>query len=576
MESDEEWVYDLEIEETHCYFAGDILVHNCQDYKGRGSAQGIALAALVGATGRSLLCTGTLLGGYASTIFCLLYRVNPAIRREFGFGEEARWVQRYGIVERITTKDGADEYDEDGRTSKRRAYRTRTIERPGISPAILLNLIGNTVFLRLADVATGLPGYEERVVLFDLDDEDVPLPAGAVGARPPGLAAPTLTSTTSQRRAYRELAQFLREAVLDALQSGSKRLLGAYLQSLLAYPDGCTREEVVLDRGGGLAEPRAIASAPALPADRRYPKERALAELGLRERAAGRRLLIYVGHTETRDLTPRLRAILEAEGLRVAVLKSHTVAADRREEWVAARVREGLDALIVNPRIVQTGLDLLDFPTIAWYQLDYSTYVMRQASRRSWRIGQRADVAVYFFAYRGTLQAEALHLVKQKVRTSLLIEGELPADGLAAADGEEEDSLLALARRLVAPGTDGADPADDRSLEALFAQSRQLEAEADEELLDLTADPALAEALEAHFAEVTTPVPTAVPAPSDQGAAASVTLAAPIEASAAADEAPALAGGRVVRFEDLALALAPRRKGRGRATPAGQLSLFGP
>ena len=201
---------------------------------------------------------------------------------------------------------------------------------------------------------------------------------------------------------------------------------------------------------------------------------------------------------------------------------------------------------------------------------------MRQASRRSWRIGQRADVAVYFFTYRGTLQAEALHLVKQKVRASLLIEGELPADGLAAADGEEEDSLLALARRLVAPGTDGADPADDRSLEALFAQSRQLEAEADEELLDLTADPALAEALETHFAEVEMPAPTAMPAQPERKAPANGALAASPEADESTGEVPALAGGRVVRFEDLALALAPRRKARGRATPAGQLSLFGP
>ena len=89
VECDEEWVYDLEIDETHCYFAGDVLVHNCQDYKGRGSAQGIALAALVGATGRSLLCTGTLLGGYASTIFTLLYRVTYVTWNMMGFAHVA-------------------------------------------------------------------------------------------------------------------------------------------------------------------------------------------------------------------------------------------------------------------------------------------------------------------------------------------------------------------------------------------------------------------------------------------------------------------------------------------------------
>ena len=205
---------------------------------------------------------------------------------------------------------------------------------------------------------------------------------------------------------------------------------------------------------------------------------------------------------------------------------------------------------------------------------------MRQASRRSWRIGQRADVAVYFFTYRGTLQAEALHLVKQKVRASLLIEGELPEDGLAGADGEVEDSLLALAKRLVAPGAGGADLADDRSLEALFAQSRQLEAEADEELVDLADAPVVAEALEAHFAEVEAPDPAAVlglPHPCALPALAADARGAPDspDVTVTTAESAPVVGARVVRFEDLALALAPRRKGRGRTNAAGQLSLFG-
>lgn len=51
--------------------------------------------------------------------------------------------------------------------------------------------------------------------------------------------------------------------------------------------------------------------------------------------------MVYITHTERRDLSPRLRMVLEREGLRVAVLKSDTVAADRREEWLGSRVREG-------------------------------------------------------------------------------------------------------------------------------------------------------------------------------------------------------------------------------------------
>ena len=58
----------------------------------------------------------------------------------------------YGV-----TKKHPDAYGEDGRHSKRRSYQTRTVEKPGVSPGVLFHLIGNTIFLRLADVARDLP-----------------------------------------------------------------------------------------------------------------------------------------------------------------------------------------------------------------------------------------------------------------------------------------------------------------------------------------------------------------------------------------------------------------------------------
>ena len=58
--------------------------------------------------------------------------------------------------------------------------------------------------------------------------------------------------------------------------------------------------------------------------------------------------------------------------------------------WVKSRlrqkVREDVQVVIGNPMLVQTGLDLLDFPTIIFYQTGYSVFTLRQASRRSWRI----------------------------------------------------------------------------------------------------------------------------------------------------------------------------------------------
>ena len=192
----------------------------------------------------------------------------------------------------------------------------------------------HTVFLRLSDVATDVSACTEQVAICALDRD-------------------TDSGAPSQADCYERLARDLRQATVAALSAGSKRLLATYLQTLLAYPDACTRDATVLDVTTGSV----VAHAPALPEDTLYPKERSLVELALREQTRGRRLLVYITHTERRDISPRLRTILERAGLRVDVLKADTVAPDRREEWLLVRVREGTEVLICHPRLVQTGLD---------------------------------------------------------------------------------------------------------------------------------------------------------------------------------------------------------------------------
>ena len=374
-----------------------LIVDEQHEYKARGSAQGLAAGTLAEACRRVLTLTGTLMGGYSSTLFYLLWRFSPAVRDEFAYRDEQRWVARYGIVERITRKGDDDPY-EDGRVSRRRGYRTRVVEKPGVSPAVLFHLIGNTAFLRPADVAAGLPEYREEVRLVGLEGGDG-------------------SQEASQAAYYHRLAGQLEAAVRQVLAGA----------------------------------PRAGAA---------------------RATGEGRRVLVYITHTATRDISPRLESVLRGAGFRVATLKSDTVSADRREEWVERRVKEGLDVLLVHPRLVQTGLDLIQFATICWYEVEYSVYTMRQASRRSWRIGQRLPVQVVYFAYRGTLQAQALALVAKKLQSSLAVEGELVEEGLAAHGDEGDDLLMALARSL----TERVEASED-SLEGLFAGVRQTEQE---------------------------------------------------------------------------------------------------
>ena len=435
----------------------DLLIGDeVHEYKGRGSAQGIAAGVLADVCGKSLSLSGTLMGGYSSTLFHLLYRFSPEIRTEFGRSDEHRWIQRYGFEE-VTVGKPDDDAVEDGRNSRHRSFRKMTRERPGLVPSALFHIIGNTVFLKLADVASGLPDYDEQILLSSMDSEED-------------------STGYSQRSAYNTVFEELRKELAEALKAGSKRLLATYLQTLLAYPEGCTKGETVFDpRTGDI-----IVQVPPLSEEKLYPKEQALVDLVAAERMEGRRVLVYVTHTGTRDITGRLDGILTRHGFRVAVMKADAVAPNQREKWVADKVKQGIDVMICHPRLVQTGLDLIDFQTIVWDEIDYSVYVMRQASRRSWRIGQTRPVKVVFMSYRNTLQADALKLVAKKLQSSLAVEGELPEDGLAAYGDDGDDLMMALARRIVS----GDEEDEAETVESVFAQARDAESTAEELLVD--------------------------------------------------------------------------------------------
>ena len=83
-------------------------------------------------------------------------------------------------------------------------------------------------------------------------------------------------------------------------------------------------------------------------------------------------------------------------------------------------------------------------------------------------------------SYRNTLQADALKLVAKKLQSSLAVEGELPEDGLAAYGDDGDDLMMALARKIVS----GDEEDETETVEAVFAQARNAESEAEELLVD--------------------------------------------------------------------------------------------
>jgi len=398
------------------------IADEVHELKGGTTAQGNSFGALASACGKTIALTGTLLGGYGDDIFYILFRLSPDTMKQEGleYSRISEWMSRYGVLEKITKYSS-----EDNACSRGKKTSVILKRKPGISPMVFSNhLLGKAVFLHLADIALELPAIREEVVCVDMD--------------------PELES------AYSRLEYHLAKAMKEALVMGSKRLLGAYLTNLLSYPDRPFDNPVITDpKTRHLPEEmqRIIAVPEELSKSKTYAKERQLVDLVRSEARNGRKCFVFATFTGKKDITLRLKDTLERDGLKAEILRS-TVKPEMREEWVKSKVKQGVDVIIANPKLVETGLDLLDFPTLIFHQTGYSVYTLRQASRRSWRIGQDRDVKVYYLFYKGTIQEKALQLMGSKMEASLALEGRFSEEGLLAMT-QGEDMSTALAKALV-------------------------------------------------------------------------------------------------------------------------------
>jgi len=396
------------------------------------SGQGYAFGTLVSACRYVLCLTGTLAGGYASDVFYLLFRTHPQLMIEDKnkWGNPKGFIEKYGVLEKITTVRA-----EDGLTTMAKK-RTSVKEKPGISPLLLGRmLLSNAVFMRLSDCMEYMQPYEEEVVELSMQ---------------PRMA-----------EMYRAFEGTLKTALREALGKGDNSLLGAYLHALLSYPER-------IYQGIEVFHPNTkelVAYGPSL--NEEMPKEQELISIIKRELAKKRKVLVYIQNSDRTDISPRLAGMMEKEGISVKVL--HSGDTEGRARLIDNWVQTGMDVLITNPKKVEVGMDLLDFPTIIFYQIPMSTYTLRQASRRSWRIPQRRPVKVYFLAYAGTMQIRLMQLMADKLTSSLTLEGELSDKGLVALSESSDSLAKELAKMLLEKSS------ENRSLKDIWAAYRKKE-----------------------------------------------------------------------------------------------------
>lgn len=395
---------------------GSFLCDELHEYN-NASGQGDAMAELYGASKLFVGMTATLINGYSSGIFHLLYRIVPGLMLKDGkqYGSPGDFDAEYGVVENAyETRDA--EYNANRRASKRK---TRTRQLPGVSPLVFSRfLLEYTAFLSLSDMGKDLPSYEEIPVALDMPED--------VG------------------ECYQAVQNVLQK-VLKNDRKAAQKILSAYLNLLTVYPDQPYDQPEVIHpiTGMPIVTPKSCGDF-----SRLFPKEEKVLELVRQKTANGERVLIYTSWTRT-DSQQKLLKLLQENGYRTEILAPQ-IATEKREEWVDKRVKNGLQVLITNPRCVETGLDLNAFTTIIFYSMGYNLFTLRQASRRSWRINQtEPKVEVYMLYYADTLQAKAIKLMASKLAVAGIIEGTFSEEGLAAMS-DVKDLTSQMAKELAA------------------------------------------------------------------------------------------------------------------------------
>ena len=424
-----------------------------------GTALDFARQRLAAACGRMMGLTGTLSNGYSASLFRLLYVLNPALRKKFGYHEVSKWVDLYGRRQTVQKTYKSEEHEEGyGSSSDRRIGKPIIKELAGFAPHGLAHVLSCSTFLELSDVVPNLPPYREEIREVDLGEIERP---------------------------YEIFERQTTSVIAGMLAKGDKSALSSWWNGLMTYPNmpylGWT---FTVKRTGETVK------APALPEDALYPKERALVEYVQQEYDAGRRVLIYTENTGINDIMPRLKQVVETKvqgrhnvPLRVVILRSTTVDPIDREAWLDKQVESGCDVLICNPKLVKIGLDLIGFPTIIYMSLPKSTSDLRQSSRRSLRPGQTKPVNVIFFVY-PTMEWRLLRLMAKKMQASLMVEGKLPGEGLVSfgeqEDDDEQDMYVQLAREVLASLEEGSEVTrgeEATELQQLFTVNARIERE---------------------------------------------------------------------------------------------------
>jgi hypothetical protein len=465
-----------------------------ESHNGRGRDTDIAHAhhqAMLSAQMR-MLTSGTHFGGDVLSFYHYWMRFHPQFWRKLGLGwnDADKALERYGVIQ-----EWSKEYESDARRgSGQTTVQVSTIPAPGLSAKLIPYLLEDLVYLTVLDVGAHMPPRIEIPEIVSMRDQEIETRLQrATDARQE--AARALASFKRECREvpdgrhhdihHREQAaqelERLQEALSVAVSEeqavqawADQRHLAAHYRTLVRDLDDLAKKrntaarlakgtvprwfaalpcdkpfevwQTTRDRWGDSLNRTLLAATESLRWDHLYPLERRLMALVEQEVSEGRRVMLYVEQNDLRSMARRLAWVLSA--LHPWTLPN-SVAAEERQHAILRAVEQGHQVVIVPYRRVNEGLNLQSgIDTIVWCEMALNLFMLDQASRRSWRLGKREEVRIYYVAYANTAGHHKLRKLGQQSGAAAAFAGEPARGALIEHAGANKTTLARLSSLL--------------------------------------------------------------------------------------------------------------------------------
>ena len=404
-----------------------LIADECHIYS-KQSNQGYLYHLLAEQSDKILNLSATITGGKASDLYYMFWRTIPYKMKRMGYeyDDYVKFVENYGRYEKkFQIKEEQSSSNKSG--TVKRIYRGKK-EIAGISPKLYTNFLSNIMVSR------------------KLEDMDIPMVK--------------LNTFREEIKPDEDLMQgydSIKEDLLDFGKDFKVNIGGAFLHGLLSYLDNPNQEPIYFkdidklrknllpkeyERLKSEGKGYLITTPPRIDLSTRLlNKEKMLLKTIEREvKQEGRKMLIYDRYSGSKAVSDRIEKVIKDAGYKVIQLKSK-IPTVKREEWIEKKHQEGYDIIITNPKIVQTGLDIVQYPTIYFYNYDFDVKIIRQAEKRAWRPNQNKECRIYYSYYEDTIQEKAIQLIAKKKSASLALEGVFNEDMLSSMGSSESTSI---------------------------------------------------------------------------------------------------------------------------------------